>query len=46
MITLELLCQWLKDATHDLDIKVRIEKGYIILESETHVYRMSLDGGI
>lgn len=49
MITLELICQWLQDASkqagNTLEVKVWTRNGYIYLETETRVYRLSLDGG-
>ena len=46
MITLEMLCSWLEAAKSDIVIKITQRNGYIYLETDTAVYRVSLDTGI
>ena len=46
MITLEMLCAWLKDATHDQEIKIWVADNVLHLETETHAYKLTLKGGV
>ena len=45
MITLEMLCAWLVDATHDQEIKLWVEGDVLHLETETHSYMITMRGG-
>ena len=46
MIDIWTICQWLKMATKDQKIKVWVDAGYCFIETETRVYRLSIDRGI